>query len=127
MDRRYRGRRERRRRRRRRFVCPPPKGFVSQVPEKGRRERQRRRRVQRLAFLRSRAGQKLYARRKETVEPFNGTFKALFEWDQRVWQRGLDNNRTCVLSGIFAYQLLVRHHWKHGGRDAQIQYILDGL
>jgi hypothetical protein len=111
----------------RRYVCPPQKGFVSDKPEKGRRERQRRRRVARLAFLRSRRGHALYARRKETVEPFNGTFKALFELDDHVWHRGLQNNRALVLTAFFAYQLLVRAHWKRGGRDAQIQYILDGL
>jgi hypothetical protein len=114
-------------RRRLHYVCPPQKGFVSAVPERGRRERQRLRRAKRLAFLRSRRGRKLYARRKQTVEPFNGTFKAMFELDEHVWHRGLDNNRTCVLMAIFAYQLLVRRHWKRGGRDAQVRYILDGL
>ena len=111
----------------RRWVCPPQKGFVSQIPEKGRRERQRQRRVKRCEFLRSRQGKKLYARRKQTVEPFNGTFKALFELDDHVWHRGLNNNRTQGLMAIFGYQLLVRHHWKRGGRDAQVQYLLDGL
>jgi hypothetical protein len=111
----------------RRWVCPPQKGFVSQRPEKGRRERQRRRRVKRLAFLRSRRGQKLYRLRKQTVEPFNGTFKAMFELDDHVWHRGLDNNRTQTLIAIFGYQLLIRYHWKHGGRDGQVQYLLDGL
>jgi hypothetical protein len=112
---------------RRRWVCPPQKGFVSQIPEKGRRERQRRRRVRRLAFLRSGRGRKLYARRKQTVEPFNGRFKAMFELDDHVWHRGLDNNRTLELTAMFAYQLLVRLHWKRGGRNAQVQYILDAL
>jgi hypothetical protein len=115
------------RRRHPRYVCPPQKGFVSAVPERGRRERQRQRRAQRLTFLRSRCGTRLYARRKETVEPFNGTFKAMFELDEHAWHRGLGNNRTCILTAIFAYQLLIRAHWKRGGRDAQVQYILDGL
>jgi hypothetical protein len=117
----------RRRQREPHYVCPPQKGFVSAVPERGLRERQRRRRVKRLAFLRSRRGRALYARRKQTVEPFHGTFKAMFELGDHMWHRGLDNNRTCVLTAIFAYQLLIRAHWKRGGRDAQIQYILDGL
>ena len=111
----------------RHFVCPPQKGFVSSIPEKGHRERQRQRRVKRLARLRSPRGRKVYARRKQTVEPFNGTFKAMFELEDHVWHRGLDNNRTQVLTAIFAYQLLVRAHWMHGGRDAQVQYILDQL
>ena len=120
-------RRARRPRRRLRYVCPPQKGFVSAVPERGRRERQRLRRGERLAFLRSRCGRRLYARRKETVEPFNGTFKAMSELDEHAWHRGLGNNRTCVLTAIFAYQLLVRSHWKRGRRDAKVQYLLDGL
>jgi len=111
----------------RRYVCPPQKGFVSQIPEKGNRERQRQRRVTRLSFLRSRRGRALYGRRKETVEPFNGTFKAMFELDDHVWHRGLDNNRTQGLTAIFAYQLLVRYHWARGGRDARVQYVLDCL
>jgi hypothetical protein len=111
----------------RHFLCPPQKGFVSAVPERGKRERQRRRRVKRLGRLRSRRGRTLYARRKQTVEPFNGTFKALFELYDHAWHRGLDHNRTQVLCAIFAYQLLVRYHWKTGERDAQVQYLLDGL
>jgi hypothetical protein len=111
----------------RRYICPPQKGFVSDKPERGRRERQRRRRVKRLAFLKSRKGRRLYARRKETVEPFNGTFKGMFELEDHVWHRGLPNNETQVLIAVFAYQLLVRCHWKCGSRNAQVQYILDGL
>ena len=111
----------------RHYICPPQKGYVSKIPERGRRERQRQRRVKRLAFLRRRRGRRLYARRKETVEPFNGTFQAMFELDDHVWHRGLNNNRTEVLTAIFAYQLLVRYHWKQGRRNAQVQYILDGL
>lgn len=111
----------------RRWVCPPQKGFVSKVPEKGRRERQRQRRIKRFAFLRSRRGRALYARRKQTVEPFNGTFKMMFELDEHVWHRGLNNNRTQGLTAIFGYQLLVRYHWKRRHRNAQVQYLLDGL
>ena len=111
----------------RRFVCPTARGFVSGVPERGRRERQRQRRVERHAFCESPRGQSLYRRRGRTIEPFNGTFKATFELSEHVWHRGLDNNRTQVLTAIFCHQLLIRHHWKTGGRDAQISYLLDGL
>ena len=31
------------------------------------------------------------------------------------------------LCAVFGYQLLIRHHWKNGGRDAQIRYLMDGL
>lgn len=111
----------------RRWVCPPQKGFVSQIPERGRREGQRRRRLRRYSFLRSRRGRKLYGQRKQTVEPFNGTFKAMFELDDHAWHRGLDNNRSQQLTAIFGYQLLIRYHWRLGGRDAQVKYLLDGL
>ncbi len=111
----------------RRFVCPTARDFVSAIPERGRRERQRQRRIKRHAFVKSRAGQTLYHRRGKTIEPFNGIFKDTFELSDHVWHRGLDNNRTQVLCAVFCYQLLIRHHWKNGGRDAQIRYLMDGL
>jgi hypothetical protein len=32
------------------------------------------------------------------VEPFNEWFKSLFELDDRVWHRGLENNQTQLLA-----------------------------
>jgi hypothetical protein len=61
------------------------------------------------------------------VEPFNQWFKSTAELDQRVWHRGLDNNRTQVLSAIFVYQLLVRHNYRTGNKNGRIKWILDGL
>jgi hypothetical protein len=69
----------------------------------------------------------LYARRKKTVEPFNQWFKSLFELDQRVRHRGLDNNRTQILAAIFAYQLLVRYNRRCGNDNGQIIWIMDAI
>jgi len=112
----------------RRWVCPPQRGRVGECRGKGKRERRRQRRLARHRFIRSRAGKALYRRRGQTIEPFNGTFKDTFELSEHVWHRGLENNRTQALCAIFAYQLLIRWHWKRGRhRNAQIRYLLDGL
>ena len=68
-----------------------------------------------------------YARRGQTVEPFNDWFKGLFELDQQVWHRGLDNNRTQMLAAIFAYQLLVRYNYRRGNENGQVKWITDCL
>jgi hypothetical protein len=111
----------------RRFLCPlqrPP----GRRPARGARAERRQRRLARAAYLRTRRGRALYRRRARTVEPFHGTLKAMFELGEHAWHRGLGNNRTQLLAAIFCYQLLVRFHWKYRrGRDAQVQYLLDGL
>ena len=66
-----------------------------------------------------------YARRGQTVEPFNDWFKVRFELDERVWYRGFDNNRTQLLAAIFGYQLLVRYNHCHGHQYGQVKWILD--
>jgi hypothetical protein len=91
------------------------------------RARSRELRRQRRAFLKSARGRQIYARRKQTVEPFNQWFKSLFELDDRVWHRGLDNNRTQLLSALFVYQLLVRYNHKQGRRNGQLRWITDVL
>ncbi|MBN1395915.1 MAG: hypothetical protein JW959_12910 [Pirellulales bacterium] len=70
---------------------------------------------------------KLYARRGQTIEPFNDWLKLLFELDHRVWHRGLENNRTQLLAAIFAYQLLLRYNYRCGNHNGQAQWILDTL
>ena len=85
------------------------------------------RRQKRIAFYRSSRGRRLYARRGQTVEPFNEWFKTMFELDQRVWHRGLDNNRTQMLGAIFAYQLLVRYNHLRGNKNGEVKWILDSL
>jgi hypothetical protein len=91
------------------------------------RARSRQRRHRRLQFLASRRGRELYARRKQTVEPFNQWFKSLYEVHERVWHRGLDNNRTQILGAIFIYQLLVRYNHRCGHRNGRVKWILDRL
>jgi len=115
----------------RRYLCPLQarcgKPAVGKTIQKGKRERGRLRRLERQRFYNSRWGRNLYSRRKKTVEPFNQWFKHLFELEDQVWHRGLDNNRTMLLAGIFCYQLLLRYSFRCGRRDGQIQWILDGL
>lgn len=54
-----------------------------------------------------------------TVEPFNERFKTLFEFHDRVWHRGLDNNRTQILAALFTYQLLLAYNRTRGRNNAQ--------
>lgn len=120
-----------RRRTGRRLVCPLQrrggKPCVGQQVRKGARERCRQHRLKRAAFMRSRRGKRLSARRSQTVEPFNQWFKHLFELEDRVWHRGLDNNCTMLLAALFCYQLLQRYNYALGNRDGQVKRILDAL
>ena len=115
----------------RHFVCPinerNSKGKVGKHPKSRRQERSQRHRQQRHEFCCSKKGRRLYQRRKQTVEPFNGHFKKLFQLEDSVWHRGLDNNRTMILAGMFTYQLISRYAFRRGQRTAQLQWILDGL
>jgi hypothetical protein len=117
-----------------RFLCPEnPRSTKKDkqqrksppVPKANRLQRQRRR--QRREFLQSRRGRKLYARRGQTVEPFNDWLKSLFELEHHVWHRGLDNNRTQFLAAIFTYQLLLRYNHRCGNHNGQLRWILDTL
>lgn len=114
----------------RRFLCPENRrgsqrkqGAIAPPP----RDEHHRRRLQRRTFLKSPKGRRLYARRGQTVEPFNDWFKGLFELDHRVWHRGLDNNCTQLLAAIFAYQLLVRYNHRRGNQNGQVKWIMDCL
>lgn len=122
---------ERGRRTGRRFLCPEnprnTKGRKLKPAADAKQARSRERRQQRRVFLRSPRGQRLYARRKKTVEPFNQWFKSLFELDGRVWHRGLDNNRTQVLAAMFGYQLLVRYNHRRGNNNGCVRWLLDAL
>lgn len=117
----------------RRFICAPnrrnsrkPK-TKPQPDAKYPSQAEKSRRQKRIAFYRSARGRRLYARRGQTVEPFNEWFKAMFELDHRVWHRGLDNNRTQLLAAIFAYQLLVRFNHRRGKSNGEVKWILDSL
>jgi hypothetical protein len=115
----------------RRHICPLQarcgKPAVGRTVHRGNRERSRLRRLSRYRFYSSRRGRRLYRLRKQTVEPFNQWFKHLFDLQERAWHRGLDNNRTMLLTAMFIYQLLLRYSFRRGQRDGQIQWILDGL
>jgi len=88
---------------------------------------QHERRRQRKAYLKSVPGSRQYARRGETVEPFNGWFKALFELDDHEWHRGLKNNQTQLLTAIFVFQYLLRYNRKRKRFNGQVKWILDVL
>jgi hypothetical protein len=115
----------------RHFLCPEnprnTKGRKLKPAADAKQARSRELRQRRRKFLRGRRGRRIYARRKKTVEPFNQWFKSLFELDQRVWHRGLDNNRTQMLTAIFAYQLLVRYNYRRGNRNGCVRWVLDAL
>lgn len=116
----------------RRFLCPENPRHGGRPKRKpggadASRAHSRRLRRQRKAFFKSPRGRCLYSRRKKTVEPFNQWFKSLFELDQKVWHRGLDNNRTQILASIFAYQLLVRFNHRRGRKTGRVRWIIDAL
>jgi hypothetical protein len=114
----------------RRFLCPEnPRNSGRSKTKRGgadaSRAESRELRRQRKRFLESERGQRIYARRKQTAEPFNQWFKSLFELEGRVWHRGLDNNRTQILAATFVYQLLVRYNHRCGNDNGRISWILD--
>ena len=114
----------------RRFVCPEnkrgSKDKSGRKPVEPRNESHRRR-LARRQFYRSRRGKSIYRRRSQTVEPFNEWFKSLFELEDRVWHRGLENNQTQLLAALFAYGLLVRYNHRRGNENGQIRWIIDTL
>ncbi len=114
----------------RRFLCPENKRGAKRKRNKKQvepRDEPHRLRLGRRKFYKSRRGKALYRRRSQTVEPFNEWFKSLFELENRVWHRGLENNRTQLLAALFAYQLLVRYNHRRGYNNGQIRWLLDIL
>jgi hypothetical protein len=114
----------------RRFLCPENKR--GSKDKSGRkpvtpRDESHRRRLARRKFYRSRRGKSIYRRRSQTVEPFNEWFKSLFELEDRVWHRGLENNRTQLLAALFAYGLLIRYNHRRGNGNGQIRWIIDTM
>lgn len=114
----------------RRFLCPEnkrsskPKSRQKTVPP---RDESHRRRLVRRQFYKSRQGRAIYRRRGQTVEPFNEWFKSMFELDDRVWHRGLENNQTQLLAAVFVYQLLVRYNHRCGKENGCVRWLLDML
>lgn len=117
----------------RRFVCPTIERSNARRPRRRAWKRSVSRMVRydhrtaRKAFLETRRGKELYARRGITVEPFNAWFKTLFELEDRVWHRGLQNNNTQLLGSIALYQLLLGMNHTCGNHNGQIKWILDVL
>jgi hypothetical protein len=117
----------------RRLLCPevprPNNHKTRQAHNRETRERQRHRRLRdrRRQFFQSPKGRKLYRRRMRRVEPFNGQLKHLFELEQKVWHRGLGNNRTMILAAICAYQLLLTYNHRKNKPWAHLQRLLDAL
>ena len=115
----------------RRYLCPLQPRAHRAVPgateRRGKRGRSLRRRRNRHAFFTSTRGSRLFARRSLSVEPFNQWFKYLFDMTERVWHRGLDNNKTQILTALFAYQLLLRWNHRRGATHGRIKWILDAL
>lgn len=116
----------------RHFMCPEnPRNNKRTKTKPGgadkSRAESRERRAKRREYLATKKGTKVYARRKQTVEPFNAWLKSLFELDDKVWHRGLENNQTQMLAAIFTYQLLVRYNHKQGNENGQVKWILDKL
>lgn len=114
----------------RRFLCPENKR--GSKDKSGRqpvqpRDESHRRRLARRQFYRSRRGKSIYRRRSQTVEPFNEWFKSLFELEDRVWHRGLENNQTQLLAALFAYGLMVRYNHRRGSQNGRIRWIIDTL
>jgi hypothetical protein len=117
----------------RRFVCPLiQRNNARRVPSTVwrrtclRQQRQRHRQA-RAAFYQSPRGKRLYARRRQTVEPFHSWFKELFGLQDRVWHRGLDNNRTQLLAAIFLFQILLHLNRRHHIPNGRIKWIMDTL
>ena len=114
----------------RRFLCPENKrGSKRKSGPKPvqPRDESHRKRLARGRFYRSRRGKAIYRRRGQTVEPFNEWFKSLFELEDRVWHRGLENNQTQLLAALFAYQLLVRYNRRYGQPNGCVRWLLDLL
>ena len=91
------------------------------------RQYHRRLREARGARFKRKRFRRIYARRGKTIEPFNDHFKGMFELHDQVWHRGLDNNRTQVLTALFIYQLLVRFNLRQGRQHCRIKAHLDVL
>lgn len=49
--------------------------------------------------------------RSKTIEPFNGLFKRIFEWNQCAPRTGLRPNQLIVLGAVLVYQLLLLLQW----------------
>jgi hypothetical protein len=56
----------------------------------------------------------LHRLRHQTIEPFNGLFKNIFEWGGQVPVKGLQRTRLIVLGVLLVYQLVLLYQVEHG-------------
>lgn len=52
--------------------------------------------------------------RSQSIEPFNGLFKNVFEWGGHVPVKGLRRTQLLVLGAVLLYQLVLLHQFQHG-------------
>lgn len=52
--------------------------------------------------------------RSQAIEPFNGLFKNVFEWQGQVPVRGLRRTQLIVLGAVLVYQLALLYQFDHG-------------
>jgi len=51
--------------------------------------------------------------RSQTIEPFNGLFKNIFEWRTQMPVKGLRRSQLLALGAIVVDQLVVLHQHEH--------------
>lgn len=52
--------------------------------------------------------------RSQSIEPFNGLFKNVFEWGGQVPIKGLRRTQLFVLGAVLLYQLVLLYQFQHG-------------
>ncbi len=52
--------------------------------------------------------------RSKAIEPFNGLFKNVFEWQGQVPVKGLQRVQLIVLGAMFVYQLVLLYQFQRG-------------
>lgn len=117
-----------------RFLCPQnsrgkrrKKSAPQRKNESKRKYAIRMRRAQRNEYFQRKSSQRIFRLRSQSVEPFNEWFKSTFELKERVWHRGIDNNRTQVLTCLLAYQVLIYSNCRKRNPSGKIRPILDAL
>lgn len=52
--------------------------------------------------------------RSQAIEPFNGLFKRIFEWNGQMPVKGLNRCQLLALGAVFLYQLVLLYQHQHG-------------
>ena len=61
----------------------------------------------------------LHQLRTKAIEPFNGSFKSLFQWHGQVPVKGLNRTQLFVLGAVLVYQLALLYQFDQGKPLAQ--------